>query len=76
MTKKEIIEQLKKEAIRSSYPVKPYGGQNVGVMPKGITLEHADTGFSISINYHRSQLQNLELAYILFELFLEETIKE
>ena len=76
MDKSEVIKQFKQEAVRSSFPIHPKGGQTVGRTTSGITLEHKDLGFSISINNYRSQLQNLELAYTLFELYLEEILHE
>lgn len=76
MDKKEIIEKLKKEAIRTTINNSKFGGQHCGVISRGITLIHEELGFSVTINNYRTQLKNIELAYILFELYLEEVIKE
>jgi len=69
MTQEEI-EQLKKEVKWETVRKTPYGGQQVGVPSIGVKLIHEDTEFELTINRYRSQLQNRELAMILFELYL------
>lgn len=55
-----------------AYPKKQTGGQTVGMMYYGTTLICEDVGFSVTVDYFRSQLKNKELAIILFELYLNE----
>ena len=69
--KKKLVSELK----RSSYPIRPVGGQSCGVLPRGVTIECEHTSFKLSLNEYRSQLQNLELAVTLYKLYLDEVIK-
>lgn len=69
--KKKLVSELK----RSSYPIRPVGGQSCGVSPRGVTIECEHTDFKLSLNEYRSQFQNLELAVTLYKLYLDEVIK-
>lgn len=75
MTKKEMIEHYKKEATWETYP-KGTGGQHVTVCRAGVTLICRDVGFELTVDFYRSQIKNKELTLTLFELYLEETLKD
>lgn len=51
------------------------GGQNCGVIPKAIRLTSEESNFEITINAYRSQLANKQLAYLLFQLYIDEITK-
>lgn len=72
---KELKEQLIKDVIIRSHPIQMAGGQSCHKMTTGISLTCESTGFKISIDYHRSQFMNRELALTLYLLFLDEVIK-
>ena len=71
---KETIERLKQEAVWST-PLTIRGGQSVGKTDTTAILTSDETGFSISIGYHRSQHKNKETAMLLFELYLSDIFK-
>jgi hypothetical protein len=67
---KEILDLVKWE----NYPPSncPSGGQTVGTMPTGRKLICSEAGFEIGINNYRSQIKNMDLCLMLFELYLME----
>jgi protein subunit release factor B len=76
-TKEEIIENLTNQIKFERYPPQvTSGGQSVGVpLNQGVKLTCPETDFSVTVTYHRSQLQNRELALKLYKQFLEDVIK-
>ena len=50
------------------------GGQTCGMPTSEVTLICEQVSFEITIGYHRSMLRNKELAWNLFELYLDEVI--
>jgi len=50
------------------------GGQTCGMPLSDVTLICEQVSFEITIGYHRSMLKNKELAWNLFELYLDEVI--
>lgn len=75
-TKIERIKRVKEEIKKQFKWVlpKPSAGMQCG-MPMEITLECEVVDFKITIGNCRSQLKNKELAFTLFELYLDEIIK-
>jgi len=70
-----IKERLKKEAVWSS-PKIGNGGQQVGLPAPIVTLTSDELGFSITIGYYsKSKGKNKEMAFTLFELYIDEIIK-
>lgn len=66
----EQIKEILKGVVWSEWPERPKGGQQVNYMPRGVKLTHPDWLFEIACNEHRSQLQNKDDCYLLFELWL------
>lgn len=49
-----------------------YGGQSVGVVGRGITVEHVPTGLRAHCSIHRSQIRNRDIAVSMLEWGLAE----
>ena len=68
--KKSLIDNLKKSV--------PYdndkGGQTVGIVPSNVCLKCEELDIIIIIGYHKSQLKNMELAYVLMDLAIDELL--
>ncbi len=69
-----IKERLMKEAVVSS-PQVSKGGQHVGLPAPVITLTSEEMGFSITIGYSKTKFKNIEMAQLLFDLYIDEIIK-
>lgn len=68
-----IPDNIKKLTTLETYP--PYstgGGQSIGAIHYGCKLTCEEAGFEVIIDAYRSQIKNRELAYLLFELYLQE----
>lgn len=48
------------------------GGQQVGVIPKGVMITHIPTGMISFCNHHRSQMKNRDAAIRMIEWGLTE----
>lgn len=68
--KKEVLANI----VKTSYPLVPLGGQICGVA-RGISLHSPDLDIEIKINHFNSQYKNLELAFVLMKLTIDEIIK-
>lgn len=68
--KKEVLINI----VKTSYPLVPLGGQVCSVA-RGISLYSPDLDIEIKINHFSSQYKNLELAYLLMKLTIDEVIK-
>ena len=76
MTIDELKADILSKAKFERYPkYENKGGQSVGMPVFGCTLYSEMTGFRVSIIEYKSQLKNKELATLLFQLYLDETIK-
>lgn len=70
----DVKERIKKAAVFST-PTRPRGGQQVGVSLGPITLTSEELGFSLTIPIDKSQLKAKELAWALFDLYLDEVLR-
>jgi protein subunit release factor A len=68
ITKEEIYKGIK----WSSFPELPKGGQSVGLMARGVTLEHEELNIKISVDFTRSQVENSKLALKIFDCYIYE----
>lgn len=73
------IEKLKQElktSVKWSQKRPPEtGGQSCGMPNYPIVLTCEELDFEISLGYYKSSLKNKNLAFLLFELALDELIK-
>lgn len=70
----EVKERIRKSAVFST-PLRPKGGQQVGVVLGPITLTCEEIGFSLTIPIEKSQFKAKELAWTLFNLYLDEVLR-
>jgi len=75
MDKNKLKEQIKKDIVWETIDPHRSGGQSCGVPIFVQTLSSNDLNIKISIGCKRSSLKNRDLAYLLFELALDELIK-
>lgn len=52
------------------------GGQQVGIMPKKITLISDDLDITICVGYEKSLYKNRDIALLLFDLALEDILSK
>lgn len=74
LTLQEVKEQVKKNVIfkKNEMP----GGQTCGLPMAKAHLISEDIDVEIIVNHHRSILKNKELAFTLFELALDDIVRE
>lgn len=72
--KQEAIEYVKTLVEWRTLKQHMSGGQTCGMPSSEVTLICDQVNFEITIGYHRSMLKNKELAWNLFELYLDEVI--
>lgn len=71
----EVKQQIKNNVKWDSERPKVTGGQNCGMPAYPVILISEEMNMKITIGYHRSQLKNKKLAFILFELALDELVR-
>lgn len=76
MTKEERKELLIKQIIWKTSDNGGKGGQSVSISSRSMILIHEDLDITISIGCSRSQSRNKEICLILFDLALENILKE
>lgn len=70
--KNELKSKVKWSQKRSAEQL---GGQQCGMPNYPVVLTCEDLDFEITIGFHKSSLKNKNLAFILFELALDELVK-
>lgn len=76
MTKEERKELLVKQIIWKTSDHGDKGGQSVSISSRSMILIHEDLNITISIGLSRSQNRNTEICLMLFDLALENILKE
>ena len=71
----KIREEIKKNIKWSQKRSKATGGQSCGAAQYPIILTSEELELEITFGRHKSTLKNKQMAYLLFELVLEEEIK-
>ena len=72
---KLVKQQIKDNIVWSSKRPAISGGQQCGMPNYPIILTSKELDLEITIGHFRSQLKNREMAYLLFELALDEFVK-
>lgn len=75
MTQEEIKAEIKANVKWSIERPPVTGGQHCGVTTYPTILRSEEIDLEITVGYHRSTIKNKELAYVLFELALDELVK-
>lgn len=68
MIPKEILDTIEWSTARK----RPKGGQHCGMPNYGIKLTSKETGFEISVDAFRNQMDGKQFCMTVFELFLQE----
>jgi hypothetical protein len=71
----DIKDQIKKNVKWDSKRPPERGGQMCGMPNYPVILKCEDLDLEIIVGTHRSQLKNKELAWVLFELALDDLVK-
>lgn len=71
LAKKQITDNVK----WTTEERKPSGGQTCGMPTSPVVLISEELNFSVKVGWHRSQLKNREIAFMLFQLALDEFVK-
>lgn len=72
---KELREEIKNNVKWSQKRPKAMGGQSCGMPSYPVILTSEELELEITYGRHKSTLKNKQMAYLLFELVLEEEIK-
>ena len=71
----QIKSEIRSRLIKSHKDMNQGGGQRVSICHSQITVYSPDLDISIVIGTNRSQLKNVDLAYTLMDLAIDELIK-
>lgn len=74
LTLQEVKEQIKKNVVFKNNEMP--GGQTCGLPISKTHLISEDIDVEIIVNHYRSTLKNRELAFTLFELALDDIVRE
>lgn len=73
--KEEIKKHIMEGIVWTTWPERPKGGQQVGIMRAGWKLTHPDWSLEIACSEFRASMQNREFCLTVFELFIDDFIR-